>query len=90
MAAIALIMPRCGEDGVIIATRSDGVRVEFRGRPYSRWEIGEDTPMYHLHSCLQRVNISDLHCGLEQVVTSWHPEWLTVMRMFNEALETVV
>jgi hypothetical protein len=84
--SINLYMPRCGEDGVIIAIRQDGKRVEFRGRPYSKWDENEQSPMYDLHSCLKKINISNLHSEAIEVVTPWHPEWETVETMFNAAL----
>jgi hypothetical protein len=90
MAHIVLRMPRCGEDGVLIATRGDGYVVEFRGKPYSQWEIGDDTPFIQIHSVLERVNISDLHCGLSQTVTSQpgvFPEWEFINTMFDLALQ---
>jgi len=86
---IRLHMPRGGEDGVIVATRDDSVRVEFRGRPYSLWDIGEDTPMTHLHSSFLRINISNLHCNETETVTPWHDEWEIVAAMFNTALQAV-
>jgi hypothetical protein len=82
-------MPDCGEAGVIIATRDDGVRVEFRGRPYHLWESNEDTPMSRLHSLLKRVNISQLHCSQAETVTPWHTEWAEVSEMFLSAISTV-
>jgi hypothetical protein len=89
MAHIVLRMPRCGEDGVLIATRGDGYVVEFRGTPYSQWEEGEDSPFFQIHSALQRINISDLHCNLSQTVTSQpgvFPEWAFINMMFEAAL----
>ena len=79
-------MPDCGEAGVIIATRDDGMRVEFRGNPYHLWAADEDTPMSRLHSALKRVNISQLHCSQPETVTPWHPEWEQVSSMFLQAL----
>ncbi len=84
--SITLHMPQGGEAGVIVAIRSDGVRVEFRGRPYSMWDIGESTPMYQLHAKLKRINISELHNSQPQVVTPWHEEWDDVLAMFNAAI----
>ena len=86
MSHINLYMPDCGEAGVIVATREDGVRVEFRGNPYHTWQEDEDTPMVRLHSLLKRINISQLHCGATETLTPWHPEWEEVNAMFNEAL----
>lgn len=90
MAYIDLRMPRCGEDGVLIATRDDGQTVEFRGKPYSQWEIGDDSPFIQIHSVLERVNISALHCGETERVTShngFFPEWEFVNSMFEAALQ---
>jgi len=86
---IELYMPSGGEEGVIVATRDDGVRVEFRGRPYSQWDLGESTPMYRLHSLLRRVNISDLHNGETQVLTPWHTEWDEVCAFVSDALKNI-
>jgi hypothetical protein len=86
MSHIKLHMPECGEAGVIVATRDDGVRVEFRGNPYHAWTVDEDTPMFRLHCLLKRVNISQLHCGEVEIVTPWHPEWEEVNAMFCAAL----
>ena len=83
---IRLYMPNGGEDGVIVATRNDGKRVEFRGTPYSKWAEGEDSPMFSLHSSLKRVNISNLHNDLVETVTPWHPEWETIYQMFLDAI----
>lgn len=88
MPSLTLQMPECGEAGVLIATRDDGVRVEFRGRPYHLWDEAEDSPMFRLHSLLRRINISQLHCGQAEVMTPWHPEWPEVSRMFEQALGT--
>lgn len=79
-------MPRGGEDGVIILARSDQTIVEFRGRPYSQWDIGENTPMYRLHASLVRTDISRLHSGFTEVITPWHSEWKIVKRMHDEAI----
>jgi hypothetical protein len=90
MAYIDLRMPRGGEDGVIIATRHDGVVVEFRGKPYSQWEIGDESPMIQVHSALQRVNISELHNGETERVTShngFFPEWEFISSLFEAALQ---
>lgn len=76
-----IFMPNGGEDGVIVVTRTDGVVVEFRGRPYSMWQIGEDSPMYKLHSSLVQINISQLHCCEIEVVTPWHSEWSIIRDM---------
>lgn len=87
---IILVMPDSGEDGVIIATLiHEGITrvVEFRGTPYSLWDIGDDTPMIRLHSSLKRVNISEFQNGVPQTVTSWHPEWLDVLTMVKEGME---
>ena len=83
---IRLHMPNSGEDGVIVATANDGRVVEFRGRPYSQWEIGEFSPMFLLHSVLKRVNVSELHNGEVETVTPWHPEWSEVKSQFERAL----
>ncbi|MDB6082227.1 MAG: hypothetical protein JWN43_108 [Gammaproteobacteria bacterium] len=90
MPSIHLYMPRCGADGVIVATRDDGVRVEFRGAAYSDWDLGEDSPMYRLHSCLRRINISELHCGNVETVTPWHDEWEEVRGMFEAGMEVTL
>lgn len=82
-------MPECVELGIIVATRDDGVLVEFRGNPYHLWSIDEDTPMSWLHSLLRRINISQLHCGGIETVTPWHPEWSQVREMFAKALKEV-
>lgn len=86
---IDLHMPRGGEDGVIVATRSDGAKVEFRGKPYSQWDVGENSPMYRLHASLVRVNISTLHCSEVENVSAWHEEWPIVNAMFEAALQDV-
>ncbi len=86
MPAIRLWMPDCGEAGVIVATRDDGVRVEFRGRPYSKWQIGENSEMAQLHEILKTVNISQLHCGEIETVTPWNSEWNLLNEMFSAAL----
>ena len=88
MAHIVLFMPDCGEAGAIVATRDDGVRVEFRGSPYHAWQETEDTPMSRLHGLLRRINISQLHCNEMEVVTPWHPEWNAVAAMVEEALRS--
>jgi len=80
-------MPNGGEDGVIIANRDDGLRVEFRGRPYSLWNLDEDTPMTRLHSAFRRINVSNLHCDETETVTPWHDEWEVVNAMFDAALD---
>lgn len=80
-------MPSGGEDGVIIAIRDDDVRVEFRGSPYSKWNVNESSPMYQLHSSLRRIDISQLHNGEIEVVTPWHPEWKIVSELFDTALQ---
>jgi hypothetical protein len=87
MAHIQLYMPNCGQDGVIIAERNYAERVEFRGRPYHLWDIGEDTPMFHLHCLLKNVNISQLHCGQIETITQWHQEWSAVNNLFQRAID---
>lgn len=82
-------MPRGGEDGVIVLTRSDQVTAEFRGRPYSQWDIGEDSPMYKLHASLIRTDISRLHSDCVEVITPWHAEWEVVSRMHDDAITSV-
>ncbi len=92
MAHINLVMPRGGEDGVIIATLIDGkdreyVRVvEFRGTPYSQWDIGDDSPMIRLHSSLETANIGDFQNGDLQTITRWNAEWVVVLAMIQEAI----
>jgi hypothetical protein len=81
-------MPNCGDDGLMIATRDDGARVEFRGVPYHLWTAEEDTPFSRLHGALERVNVSALHADEVETVTPWHPEWPVVSAMVSEALET--
>lgn len=72
---------------MIIAIRvGDSYRVEFRGRPYSQWDAIEDTPMYRLHACLQRIDISALHANEVVTVTPWHSEWRAVKTQFDAAL----
>lgn len=87
---IRLHMPNGGEDGVIVATRDDGKRVEFRGRPYSKWEIDENSQMYELHAHLKRIDVSNLHCDQVETVTPWHPEWEAISKMFNNALDVKI
>lgn len=90
MPAYYLHMPRGGEDGVIIVTCPEmDRRVEFRGRPYSQWDLCEDTPFYRLHANLKRVNISELHNGEIEMCGSRHDEYPYLVRVFKEALETV-
>ena len=86
MSHIKIFMPNCGEAGVIVATRDDGVSVEFRGRPYHTWDEDEDSAMSRLHSLLKRINISQLHSNEIETLTPWHPEWIEVSTMFEEAL----
>ena len=80
---IRLFMPQGGEAGVIIATNSNGERVEFRGSAYSTWTEHEDSAMFRLHSALKRVNISNLHADGIETVTPWHPEWTEVETLFD-------
>jgi len=82
-------MPSGGEEGVIIATRDDGMRVEFRGNPYSRWVENENSSMFVLHSSLQRIDISQLHNGVVEIVTPWHPEWKVVSELFETAIKDI-
>lgn len=89
MAHIKLFMPDCGEAGVIVATRDDGVCVEFRGRPYHAWVEGEDTAMSHLHGLLKRINVSRLHSNEIETLTPWHPEWGEVAAMFERAMKAL-
>ena len=84
--AIRIWMPDCGEAGVIIATRDDGARVEFRGEPYSLWKEGDQSPMIALHSLLKTVNISQLHCGEIETLTPWNIEWGAILALFESAL----
>jgi len=86
MSHIKLFMLDCGEAGVIVATRDDGMRIEFRGNPYHAWEEDEDTPMSRLHCLLKKINISQLHCNGVETLTPWHSEWSDVLRMFEQAL----
>lgn len=86
MRYVRLYMPNGGNDGVIIASDSRGYKVEFRGRPYHIWDIGEDTPMFHLHSALKTVNISQFQNDEVETVTPWNAEWDEIKRLFNNAL----
>ena len=91
MAHIRLWMPNGGEDGYIFAhyiAEKEGISwlVRFDGKPYSQWDIGDDTPMIRLHSALETVNISDFQNGVEQSMTSWNKEWNTVKAMIVEAV----
>ena len=89
MAHIRLVMPRGGEEGVIVANYYEGhlhYRVEFRGKPYSQWDIGDDTPMIRLHSALETVNISDFQNGYEQTMTHWNKEYPVVLEMIADAI----
>lgn len=87
MPAYYLHMPRGGEDGVIIVDcPAMGRRVEFRGRPYSQWDLDEDSPFYRLHAQLRMVNISELHNGEVQMCGRNHPEYPYLVKVFQEAL----
>lgn len=81
-----VFMPDGGEKGVIIVTRSDGVVVEFRGKKYSEWQVGEDSQMYRLHSKFSQLNISNLHNSIIETITPWHAEWDQISAMFDDAL----
>jgi len=85
--SLRLFMPNGGEDGVIIAEANDGTRVEFRGNPYSKWAEDECSPMFEIHACLKRVNVSNLHSNMVETVTPWHPEWNFIHKMFLDALK---
>lgn len=90
MAHIRLTMPRGGEDGYIVADYHEGphhYRVEFRGKPYSQWDVGDDTPMIRLHSALQTANISDFQNGVTQTLTRWNSEYPIVFKMIADAIE---
>lgn len=84
---IRLFMPKCGEEGVIIATDAEtGFVVEFRGTPYSKWVESEDSAFCKVHSAFKRVDISRMHSCEEETVTKWHGEEYTFIRkMFDEA-----
>jgi hypothetical protein len=89
---IKLIMPRGGEDGVIIATLVKGEEervVEFRGTPYSQWDIDDDSPMIRVHSSLKTANVSDFQNGVQQTITKWNAEWNTIYAMVVDAITQV-
>lgn len=86
MSHIRLFMPNGGNDGVIIAVNEEDYRVEFRGNPYHLWDIGEDTPMFQLHSVLETVNISEFQNDKVETITPWNKEWSTVKHLFDCAL----
>lgn len=82
---IKLYMPEGGEAGVIVAFTEKAV-VEFRGTPYSKWEEGESSDFYKVHSAIKRVDISRIHCGEVEVCTTWHgEEYIFIKKMFEEA-----
>lgn len=84
-----IVMPDCGEAGVIIMTDRFGRKAEFRGRPYSQWDLGEDTPMYRLHCEFIQTDVSRLHSGFTQTTTKWMVEWEVLAKMFDEAIDFV-
>ncbi len=89
---ITLQRPRGGEDGVIITklVNKEVERVvEFRGLPYSQWDIDDDTPMIRLHSSLKTANISDFQNGDPQTITKWNAEWDVVYAMVLGAINHI-
>jgi hypothetical protein len=82
-----IYMPHGGEDGVIIVRSvATGHVVEFRGTPYSKWEEGESSDFYKIHSAIKRVDISRIHSDEVETVTYWHgDEWVFIYQIFIAA-----
>lgn len=90
LSSIRLYMPNGGESGVIVATSNTGMRVEFRGSPYSLWSEQESSPMSRIHSAIVRANIANLHSGEVETITPWHSEWEVVRTLFIDAINSAI
>jgi len=82
---IVLYMPDGGERG-LIQLWWQGVRswVEVRGRPYSQWEAGEDTPFSRLHDTMEGWHTTVLHQDSTLVILPTHPDYDRVRVFMNE------
>lgn len=86
-----LFMPEQGEQGVIqlwLATRK-GQRVkwvEARGRPYSQWDVNEDTPMSRLHGCMEGWHTTVCHQDAILDLHDRHPDYNAVAEFMEEEI----
>lgn len=85
---IIVWMPDLGEAGCVCA-RYSGERswVEFRGPPYSRWELGGTSHFQQLHNALDGWQASVLHSGEILALLPEHREYAFVRRMLDEAID---
>lgn len=85
---IDLYMPDGGERGVILAWfagHGEHEWVEFRGRPYSRWAPGEDSPMAALHDSLEGWHATVLHQDVVLTLLDRHPDYRIVRELVDRA-----
>lgn len=84
---ILLYMPDGGEAGMIqVWFEKERSWVEARGRPYSVWEEGEDTPFSRLHDGMPGWHTCVLHTNCVLAILPRHEDYEFV-RSFAEGLE---
>ena len=81
-------MPKGGEDGLIQVwpdTRGVFWWVEFRGPPYSKWDIDKPiSPMQQVHDIMEGWHTTVLHQGSKLVLTPKHPDYSKVLNLLQE------
>jgi len=63
--------------------------VEFRGPPYSKWEIDGKSSFQRLHDALNGWQASVLHSGEVLALLPEHPEYEFVKNLLDEATKGV-
>jgi hypothetical protein len=90
MRKIIIWMPDLGEAGCICA-RFDGEKswIEFRGPPYSKWEIGHESSFQRVHDALAGWQASVLHSGQVLALLPDYPEYALVRKLLDNASANV-
>ena len=58
--------------------------MEFRGQPYSKWEIGHESNFQRLHDALKGWHASILHSGQVLTLLPQHAEYDLIMKVLDE------
>ena len=85
MRKIIISMPDGGEAGCV-RMRYEGEKswVEFRGPPYSKWEVGDSSKFEFVHSKLSGPQASVLHAGDNFTVLPEYVQYDTFKNLLSE------
>ena len=88
---VHMYMPNGGEDGCILIWKGHAQGdprpvkwVEARGRPYSEWEVDENTPFQRLHDAMPGWHTCVLHQDAVLTLHENHIDFDDVMSFFAE------